>query len=141
MVESSDLSADALLESMDEGRFYASSGVSLSELAVDGERYSVSVDAEDGVEYVIEFFGTDKDHSPSPVEVLNPETGELLTYRYSDDIGRLLQRTTGTEAAYHFTGDELYVRARITSSKVKVNPYSEGETERAWTQPAVPGQD
>jgi len=141
MVESGRLTADALLESMDNGRFYASSGVSLSDLSIDEERYAVSVDAEQGVEYVIEYFGTDKDHNPSPVEVLNPETGELLSYRYSDDIGRLLQRTTGTEAAYHFTGAELYVRARVTSSKIKSNPYAEGETEMAWTQPAVPVPD
>ncbi|MDA0684604.1 MAG: histidinol-phosphatase [Bacteroidetes bacterium] len=141
MVESADLSADALLESMDQGRFYASSGVTLSELSVEGERYAVSVEVEDGVEYVIEFIGTDRDHNPSPVEVLNSESGELLTYRYSDDIGRVLQRTTGNEAVYHYTGEELYVRARVTSSKVKANPTSEGEKERAWTQPAIPELD
>jgi hypothetical protein len=36
-------------------------------------------------------------------------------------------------------GDEIYVRARVTSSKVKENPYREGEFEMAWTQPLVTG--
>ena len=142
MVESADLSADALLESMDQGRFYASSGVTLSELSVEGERYAVSVEVEDGVEYVIEFIGTDRDHNPSPVEVLNSESGELLTYRYSDDIGRVLQRTTGNEAVYHYTGEELYVRARVTSSKVKAKSYLRGAKRSALgTQPAIPELD
>ena len=35
------------------------------------------------------------------------------------------------------TDDELYVRAKVISSRTKENPYRAGEVEVAWTQPVV----
>ena len=35
------------------------------------------------------------------------------------------------------TGDELYVRARVTSSRKHPNPFAEGDMEMAWVQPVV----
>ena len=139
MVQAPSLDADAVLKAMDDGHFYASSGVALSGTTFDGERYSVAVDAEAGVTYTIEFYGTNANHDPAPVAVNDPETGELITYRYSDDVGRLLQRTTGTEASFQVTDEMLFVRARIVSDKVMANPVVEGETEKAWAQPVLPG--
>jgi hypothetical protein len=43
----------------------------------------------------------------------------------------------GNQAAYRFRGDELYVRARIISSKAKVNAVDVDEREMAWTQPVI----
>lgn len=139
MVQTPSLDADAVLKAMDEGHFYASSGVALSEMSFDGERYSVAVEAEEGVTYTIEFYGTNAAHDPAPVAVNDPETGELITYRYSDDVGRLLQRTTGTEASFQVTDEMLFVRARVLSDKVMANPVVDGETEKAWAQPVLPG--
>jgi hypothetical protein len=34
-------------------------------------------------------------------------------------------------------GDELYVRAKVTSTKPKLNAFGTNETEVAWTQPVV----
>jgi hypothetical protein len=36
------------------------------------------------------------------------------------------------------TGNELYVRARVTSSKPMANPVVAGEVETAWLQPVQP---
>ncbi len=36
------------------------------------------------------------------------------------------------------TGDEIYVRAKIISSKEKENYFVEGEREKAWIQPVIP---
>jgi len=44
----------------------------------------------------------------------------------------------GTSAEYALSGDELYVRARVISSKLKENPHAPGEKETAWTQPVQP---
>jgi hypothetical protein len=68
--------------------------------------------------------------------------GEALrvTHRYSDDVGEVLAEVAGASAAYTLKGDELYVRAKVISSKVKSNPYVEGEFEAAWTQPLIPAQ-
>ena len=139
MVQAEALNPDAILKAMDEGSFYASSGVTLSDVAYDGESYRVVVEPEEGVSYTIEFYGTDADHDPAPVAVKDPETGELITYRYSDDVGRLLQRTTGIEGSFAVTPDLLYVRARVVSDKVMDNPVVKGEQEKAWTQPVLPG--
>ena len=61
-----------------------------------------------------------------------------VTHRYSDDVGRVLAEVEGANAAYEMKGDELYVRAKITSTKPKAVPTRAGETEAAWTQPVTP---
>jgi hypothetical protein len=43
----------------------------------------------------------------------------------------------GPRASYTLQGDEIYVRAKVTSSKPKLNGFGTNETERAWTQPLV----
>jgi hypothetical protein len=62
------------------------------------------------------------------------------TRRYSKDVGRTLATVEGPAAQYTFQGDELYVRARITSSKKKEGVLSPDEMEQAWTQPVIPGK-
>lgn len=138
MVEADSLSARSIISAMEEGKFYASSGVVLSEVRFDGNEMTITVEAQEGVSYRIEFFGTMKGHELEPVEILDPESGELLAYRYSDEIGRLLQADEGPAASYTFSGEEMFVRARVTSSTVKDNPNFGGEFERAWTQPVEP---
>ena len=61
-----------------------------------------------------------------------------VTRLYSAGMGAVLQSHRGTNASYTWQGDELYVRARITSSRVKENGVMPGERERAWTQPVHP---
>jgi hypothetical protein len=60
--------------------------------------------------------------------------------RYSDEIGVVLSETAGTSASYTLTGEELYVRAKITSDKKQANPYGQGDLEAAWVQPVVQGE-
>ena len=61
-----------------------------------------------------------------------------LTQRYDDDVGEVLAVVEGPVAEYVLTGDELYVRARVESSRLKANPYRAGEYEQAWVQPISP---
>jgi len=49
----------------------------------------------------------------------------------------VLKESKGSAAEYTFTGDELYVRATVTSSKLKHDPHFIGELEMAWTQPVL----
>lgn len=67
--------------------------------------------------------------------------GEALriTHRYSADIGAVLAKAKGNGASYTLKGDEIYVRAKSISSKVKTNPSAKDEVETAWTQPLVTG--
>ncbi len=138
MVQADALSAESIIPAMEEGNFYASSGVMLSEVTFDGNEVTVTVETEEGVSYRIDFFGTMKGQELETVEISDPESGEFLAYRYSDEIGQLLQSVEGPAATFTFTGKEMFVRGRVTSSTVKHNPNFSGEFERAWMQPVQP---
>jgi len=136
MVRSVSLSAEALVVAMEAGDFYATSGVLLDSIEATDERMSIGVRREPGVRYRIQFIGT-RDGYDRSKEELEPEDASVL-YRYSDDIGEVLAEIEGTSWTYTFAGDELYVRAKIVSTKLKKNPYRQGEHETAWVQPFVP---
>ena len=61
-----------------------------------------------------------------------------MTRVYSADVGKVVAESTDLEPSYRLTGKELYVRAKVTSSKPHPNPYQKGDVEVAWTQPVVP---
>ena len=139
MVRAESLDAAKLVAALEAGDFYASSGVTLKDVRRDATGLAVEIVTEPGINYTTEFFGTRQGYDAKSEVVLGKE-GETLrtTRRYSADLGAVLAKVTGPTASYTFKGDELYVRARITSSKPKANPSAEREVERAWTQPVVP---
>jgi hypothetical protein len=118
MVRAPELSADALLRALKAGDFYASTGVVLEDVRSSPRGLSLRVAADGDATFGVEFIGTAKGESR----------------------GRVLARSEGREASYAFQGTELYVRARVTSSRTKVNGYLRDERECAWTQPALPGR-
>jgi hypothetical protein len=138
MVNAKDLSAKSLIKAMEAGEFYASSGVQLKKVQRDQKTYSIEIEPQDGVTYTTQFIGTRQGFDPHS-EPLKTASGAALrvTHRYSQDIGVVLAEVKGTSASYKLKGDEIYVRARIISSKPKVSPIDD-EVERAWTQPLVP---
>ncbi|SFA88552.1 CehA/McbA family metallohydrolase domain-containing protein [Algoriphagus aquimarinus] len=117
MVLSESLEPASLVEAMERGDFYSSTGVTLESVDFDGKTLSVGVQPEQGVTYTIQFFGTKKS---------NPEAS-----------GVLLKDEQGQKASYTLDADDMYVRAKIISSKLKENPYQLGDTEVAWTQPVL----
>lgn len=138
MVLAKELSASALIESLEAGRFYASSGVKLSRVDTSDEGLSVEVEAVPGEEYTIDFIGTRKGYNTQSEPVLDAKGEEIhTTRRYSADIGTVLATVKGTKAQYKMQGDEVYVRARVTSSAKHPNPSEVGEFQRAWVQPVV----
>ena len=130
MVKASALSAPTIIEAMEKGDFYSSSGVSLSTIQTTKESFSFKISTEKGVTYKTWFVGTRN----------NFKNSKDLAKRNSLDpsaagIGEILGQTDSIEPKYNFKGDELYVRAHVVSSKKKSNPYSSGEQEQAWLQP------
>ncbi|TWT57424.1 hypothetical protein KOR42_07850 [Thalassoglobus neptunius] len=138
MVQSASLTPENLIESLESGQFYSSSGVTLNAFGHTEKSMSVEVQPEPGETYTIEFIGTDSD-TPLDGEPILGDDGEPLavTHRYSSEIGRVLQRTEGTSATYEYQGTELYVRAKITSSADHPNPSELGDKKSAWVQPIV----
>ena len=139
MVLADTLTPDALVESLEAGRFYASSGVMLKSVTADEKQLTVDVEPQDGVTWQIDFIGTRRgfDDTSEPATD-DEEKVDRITRKYSDEVGEVFQSTAGTSATYAFTGDEIYVRALVTSSRLHPNPAEAGEFERAWIQPIQP---
>lgn len=117
MVQANQLTPEAIIDAMERGDFYASSGVELKTVTCMKNKYTIEVEPETGVEYTIQFYGTKKNKG--------------------DSVGQLLSQTTGLKASYQIREDDLYVRAKVISNKLKKNPYQKGDMEVAWTQPVV----
>ena len=122
MVRSKALTEDDIVRAMKAGSFYASSGVILKDVRRTGDVIEIEIDSVPGTEYLTEFIATRiLDEGPGPV-------------------GEVVARSTDTTATYALAGNELYVRARITSSTPHPRPYKAGDYEMAWTQPMRPLQ-
>jgi hypothetical protein len=99
----------------------------------------VTPKAETGVTHTTQFIGTRKGYDPTSTPLLD-HAGNPMNNRtrlYDGSIGEVLYETTDNPAVYPFKGDEIYVRAKVTSSKLKSDPFQEGDLEMAWTQPIV----
>jgi hypothetical protein len=141
MVRSRFLTPEQLIASLEAGEFYSSSGVSLSQIDRSPTGLSLQIEAEQGVEYTTHFIGTRRGYDPSSTPVTAADGTPLpVTRRYSKEVGTTLAEVKGSSPSYTFQGDELYVRAKVVSSRAKANYYVLGEREAAWVQPVIPPQ-
>lgn len=141
MVRAQSLTAGSIIAAMEAGDFYASSGVTLTDVRRGGNELALEIQAEPGVTYLTQFIGTRRGYDPTS-QLIPPPPSEgvrksLPHRRYSKDVGAVLGEAAGTHAAFSLRGDELYVRAKVISSKPKPNASVADEFECAWTQPLV----
>lgn len=134
-VRAAELSPRAILDAMHRGDFYNSTGVELADVQHTSDSLHVAVKPAAGVRYSIQFIGTKRDCPLDSQPVLD-EHGSTLraTRQYSPQLGQVLATVHSPQATYRFTGDERYVRARVTSDRYMANPPAGREYERAWTQ-------
>ncbi|HTE19524.1 MAG TPA: hypothetical protein VK689_14235, partial [Armatimonadota bacterium] len=142
VVRATHLTPEKVIAALEAGDFYASTGVRLRDVRAEKGRLSIEIDAEPGVTYHTQFIGTRKgyDARSVPVEGVRDADGQpaVVTRSYSPEIGRVLGEAAGLSPAYTFKNDEIYVRAKVISSKLQQNPYRPGDTEVAWVQPVRP---
>jgi hypothetical protein len=136
MVLAEELTAESLIEAMKQGLSYSTSGVVLNSIRAGNGVVTIDIAPQPGVTYTTQFIGTRKGANLHG-EPVKDEAGNVIraTNVYSDEVGEVLFETTKNPAVYTFSGEEMYVRAKIVSSKLKVNPFMEGDYETAWTQP------
>ena len=115
MVNSKRLDATSIIEAMEAGDFYSSSGVSLKKINTTDRKLSIEVDSKLNVVYEIIF----------------------MVYQEGSENMKELKRVKGTNAEYIFKKKDRIVRAKINSNVLKENPYLPGELEQAWTQPIL----
>jgi hypothetical protein len=141
MVRSTHLTPEYIIDAMEAGDFYTTNGLTLKDVQFDGNTLKVKVDAKRGVSYTTRFIGTKTGFDQSIKENKHKDGDkEYITKFYSDEIGEVLKEVRGSYAEYTLTGDELYIRATVVSSKLKQDPHFIGELETAWVQPVIPAQ-
>ncbi len=139
MVRAPYLSAEAIVRAIEAGDFYTSTGVTLRDVRRAGDQLTVSIRAEPGVKYRTQFVATARTASLRSEPRLDAKGKPLnVTRVYSPEVGKVVAEVEGPEATYRLTGKELYVRAKVLSTRPHPNPYQKGDMEVAWTQPVVP---
>ena len=135
VVRASQLRPDVLVHAMLAGDFYASTGVVLNRCDFNSatRTLSISVAQVPGVSYKIEFIATKR--KVTPLLSSGDERWD------SPGVGDVVKSATGFQSEYQLAGDEAFVRATITSSRVPENPMVSSYTgdtsqfEQAFTQP------
>ena len=113
MVNSKKLETSSLIEAMEKGDFYASTGITFKKYVVTKNQIRVEVEPEQGVHYEILFLG----------------------YKDGGEAVETLERIEDTKGSYTFQDNDLFVRVKITSDALKESPPNTQETKQAWTQP------
>ena len=139
MVKAPFLTAETICRSIEAGDYYCSTGVTLKDVTRGSKELKLAIQAEPGVTYKTQFIATMKDAALTS-EIRKDKEGKPLdvTRSYSDEVGKVVAESDALEPSYRLTGNEMYVRARVISTKAHPNPYQKGDVEVAWTQPAIP---
>ncbi len=116
VVQADSLSPASIIDAMEHGDFYASTGVTLETLKVENNKISIQVKEEPGVTYTLSFIGC--------------KTGESSPEEF--------KVAAGSSATFELTNDMRFARCKVTSSKLHSNPIEELVYEMAWTQPVIP---
>lgn len=120
MVRANSLSIPQILSSISAGHFYSSSGVTLYDIRASSNKLQLDIAPDPGAVYTTQFIGTLANNL--------------------DHVGIVLATVVGLHPTYSFKGNELYVRAVVTSSRSPKRPAYPGQLQQAWTQPVTPSQ-
>jgi hypothetical protein len=113
MVQAKSLDAASVIEAMEAGRVYASTGVTFSNFSFKNNQLKIEIEEEVGVDYLIEVIGL----------------------KAGADETEIVQTKHATHVDFEVTREFVFVRIRVTSTKQKENPFQDGDWEMAWTQP------
>jgi histidinol phosphatase-like PHP family hydrolase len=117
MVQADENTPDAIVLAMRAGRFYATTGVLLRDVQLEGKTLRIWIEEVPGVRYTTRFVGTRK----TKKGVMQPS--------------EIFLSTESNPAVFTLGEDALYVRAKISSDREHPNPYLAGDRESAWVQP------
>jgi hypothetical protein len=111
VLQAPSLTVQDVMQALREGRFYASTGISLESYSANCTSISMQL-------------ALPREWSPAV------EASALYTTRFIGANGRVLAEVAGRSPAYRLKGDEKYVRASIVDS----------DGRRGWTQPVFCGK-
>lgn len=93
VVRTDELSAASILEALENGEFYASTGVEIEDIVITEESFEVTIEPDRQTKYRIQFIG---------------------------EMGQVLLEVPDAQGSYVFNGKEKYVRAKVYDSNGKV---------------------
>lgn len=115
MVRADSLKASSIIEAMEKGDFYASTGVVLKDLEISNDRLKIEIDPETGVNYEIQLIGG----------VATSKTSQII------------EKVNGVKMTFTFPEGYGFVRVKVISDKTNQNFFDETEFEKTWTQPII----
>ena len=121
MIRSRYLTPEHLIRAMKQGDFYASSGVTLKDVVYDQATKELKLDIkpEKNVTFQTDFIAT-------------------LESKGTDGkqrIGQKVHSSNSLSPSFRMKGNELYVRAVVTSTQPHQDPSFKDQFQQAWTQP------
>lgn len=152
-IRAPELTTAAVIKSLHQGDFYASTGVELEKMEFDPatKTLSIKVREEPDEKYTIKFIGTRRGfphYTATVVEPADPkqvyEFGTPAQWTkprrvhsvWPDAIGETLFVIHGSEATFTLSDELLYVRAKIESTGEPVIKFhGKPQKKTAWTQP------
>ena len=137
-VHAESLAEEDLIRAMYDGDFYSSSGVELVNVEFNPNTRTLELEiaAQEGATYETKFIGTRRGYDESSEPRKNTDGSDLPSTRiYSKDIGEVFKTSDSLRPSYQMQGDEIFVRAVITSTADHSDPSFKGQKKQAWTQP------
>jgi len=113
MVNTELLSAESIINAMEKGNFYATTGIVLKDFSFDSNILKIEVEQEENTNYEIEFIGVNR----------------------HDRESKLVKKVNGNKAEFKLTNHHMFIRLRVISNRTNENFFNEMEFEKAWTQP------
>jgi|688.fasta_scaffold00010_157 hypothetical protein len=139
MVRSRYLTPEHLILAMKAADFYASSGVVLDDVVYDSQqrRLDLTIAPTENATFETQFIAVMKPEKPVA------ELEQSGSARDQNESGsqenlpkaQVVATVPGLNPSYQLTGEELYVRAVVSSSLPPVDPVFDGQRQQAWTQP------
>ncbi len=123
MVQSEELSPEAITSAMVKGDFYASNGVILSEVDASKKYYSITIDT-------IATYKTTE--NPYVVGHKTEKSKAGFKIEFISDDGEVIHTSTGISAQFDVPTGVTYLRGKVTYSRDRS---SKSEQFYAWTQP------
>jgi hypothetical protein len=123
MVNSKQLTPDAITAAMAKGDFYASSGVILNNILKDKKIYQIEVNVDETLREI---------ESPYVVGYKNDQANEGFLIEFVTESGKVINSSSGNSAKVDVPSGVKYLRGKVTYSR---NRSSKSEQFFAWTQP------
>ena len=111
MVEADELTPKAITDAMQNGNFYASSGVFLEELIITDDYMKIAID---------DIKTTDEIFNENMRGKTTTNTSNEVSIEFIGDSGKVLKTINSPSATYYFDKTQKYTRAKIIFRRTKV---------------------